>query len=61
MGLKQTLRKEIYAGTLSGDEIPVVALVGYLDRTVEGLLLQIDEQHNRIVLLIHESAGDLSL
>jgi hypothetical protein len=55
------MRKEIYAVTLSGDEIPVVSLVGYLDRTIEEALTQMDEQLNPILLRNHESAGDLSL
>jgi hypothetical protein len=54
------MRKEMYAVTLSGEEIPVVALVGYLDRTIEGPLPQMDEQLNPILLRNHESAKDLS-
>ncbi|HET8669399.1 MAG TPA: hypothetical protein VFM05_01880 [Candidatus Saccharimonadales bacterium] len=55
------MRKEIYAVTLSGDEIRVVALVGYFDRTAEGSLPRMVGQLNPILLRNRESAGDLSL
>jgi len=55
------MRKEIYAVTLSGDEIPVVALVGYINRTIEKFIPQMDEQLNPILLRNHESADGLSL